>query len=225
MPWQLYTIIGVAAAFAVWYWWYAIARFTMRTDLWEWLLRNIVRKIRFTWAYTSMTGRVYRKVARLVQPGDLLVTIDRARASSKGTPGEWAHGAIYIGPNGEVAEMTGDGFQIVDLSMVCFHSDDIAVWRCRDWDDEYIHDVILPTCFELKGTEYDPAFSLEPEDGKQPLYCFELWWAVDKEKRLKLKHDTILGEPAITGESLTEAENAFCVFNSQRSESSRRFRR
>jgi hypothetical protein len=105
MTWQAWTFLAVVLAFAIWYWWYAIARFTMRTDLWEWLLRNVIRKIRFSWDYTKMTGKVYRAARQVIQPGDLIVTIDAARASSMGTPGKWAHGAIYVGPKGQCVEM------------------------------------------------------------------------------------------------------------------------
>ena len=86
-----------------------------------------------------------------------------------------------------------------------------------------MQEVIIPNCRLLAGRQYDRQFSLEPEaDGGQPVYCFEAWQVVDTEQRLKLKELTILGKPAILGESLTEAENALCVFNSQHSESSKR---
>lgn len=218
MTWQLYAIIAVVLAFAVWFWWYAIARFAMRSDLWEWLLRNFIRKIRFTWAYTKMTGKVYRAVRKVIQPGDLIVTIDEKRGSSIGTPGKWAHGAIYCGPKGQVAEMTDEENRpmFADLLDVCFHADHVAVYRCPDWTPEYVRDVIIPNCRLLAGRQYDRQFSLEPEaDGTQPVYCFEAWRVVDPEGRLKLKEVTVLGEPAILGESLTQAENAICVFNSQ----------
>jgi hypothetical protein len=190
-----------------------ILRWMMSTKIWAWLLKQIIRKVRFSWNYTSMTGVVYRKAKRVCQPGDLILTVDSARLSAITTPGKWAHGAICVGvKNGtvKIAEMTGDGFGVVDLFDVCSHADHIAVWRCQDWDEKYVQEVIIPNCSALIDTPYDSEF----KPGSDKIYCFELWQTVDQEQRLKLVLDEALGRSLVTGTSVTEANNAYCVFDS-----------
>ena len=207
-------IIAAVFASVAWYWRQEAIRWIMSTRPWAWFLKHMVRKVRFSWAYTDMTGAIYHECRRMLRPGDLILTVDRDRWSSKHTPGEWAHGAVCVSNEGgvvKVAEMTGDGFQVVDLFTVCSHADEVAVWRCRDWDDPYIRFVVLPACFDLIGTPYDPQF----RQGADEVYCFELWQVVDRDRRLHLVFSDVMGEPTVTGQSVTKADNAYLVFDSR----------
>ncbi len=202
MTWWMWAIIGVVLAFAVWYWWYAIARFTMRTDLWEWALRNIIRKLRVPWAVPRMTGAKYRAINAAVKPGTILLGTKAGWLANRLTPGLTSHGALYIG-NGRVAETVGEGDTTIDLLDFCFHYSRIILGECTDWDADYINGTILPESAKLEGTEYDHAF----EPGRKRVYCYERIELVDTERRLKIQHERLFGRQLVTGDAIMKAPN------------------
>lgn len=58
---------------------------------------NLVAEMRMKWKRKRVTPGVRRKLAKMLQPGDVIVTRHDDAASNLFLPGFWPHGALYIG--------------------------------------------------------------------------------------------------------------------------------
>ncbi len=181
----------------------------METCLWVWFLRWIVRNLRLSWGPTRMTALKYHAVLRTIKKGDVIMGIDYRKPGHRATPGEMAHGALCVDVSGVepvIAEMVGEGFQLVHLSEFCFHSDRVLTLECTDWDGEYIDGVLVPACLGQGGAEYDNQFRLR--FGRKLQYCFELPHTADKQGRLRVVYDSFFGRRVLTADSYLRAPNA-----------------
>jgi hypothetical protein len=87
---------------------------------------------------------------------------------------------------------------------MCKESDKLAIIRCKDWDPEYILKVI-EKCKTFEGCLYDNEF----EFGVKALYCSELVYQSDFEKRLQVNLEDLagIGRPYISPYGLFIAKN------------------
>ena len=60
---------------------------------------RLVAEMRMKWKRKRVTPGVQRKLARILRPGDVLITRHDDAASNLFLPGFWPHGALYIGTN------------------------------------------------------------------------------------------------------------------------------
>lgn len=192
-----------------------IARFifwVMRTQLYKWFLKNIFWRLRFSNYYTKIKGYQYYVAQHYIQPGDIILAVDKAKASSL-IPGVVDHAAVCWDKKPEyvaVAEMTHKDFCYSTLFDVCKESDRIVIMRCKDFDPAYVRK-FCNEVHKYKSAEYDVEFTL----GVENLYCSELIYHMDIEKRIKYDLSDLLnlGREYISPEGLMLAENMVCVFD------------
>ena len=58
---------------------------------------SLIAELRLKWKRKRVTPGVQRKLARMLQPGDVIITRHDDAASNLFLPGFWPHGALYIG--------------------------------------------------------------------------------------------------------------------------------
>ena len=58
---------------------------------------SLIAELRMHWKRKRVTPGVQRKLAKLLQPGDVIITRHDDAASNLFLPGFWPHGALYIG--------------------------------------------------------------------------------------------------------------------------------
>lgn len=186
------------------------------TNVYNWFLKKVFPKIRFSTYYTSMRGWKYQDGHRLLRKGDIIVTLDNNKASTVMIGGEWAHAGLCIGleshgDNYECAEMTSKNFTWSHFADMCFEADKVAIYRCTDWDEYYIEEVIKK-CLSLKDAHYDNQF----EAADSELYCSELIAVADFEKRLHLPKERleIIGLDYVSPTGITKADNVELIWHS-----------
>lgn len=192
----------------------------MQSRFYAWLLMHVVPYIRFSVYYTSLRGKKYAAGYALLKPGHILLTIDRKKLTTLLIPGEFTHAALCVGkvgspsyPGFEVAEMTHSNFTQSHFFDICKESDRVVILECTDFDHQYVANMI-EECLEFKDATYDVAFDL----GVKALYCSELVWQADFEKRLQVSLDDLvgIGRPYISPTGLSKAKNVRVVWDSDK---------
>lgn len=198
-------------------WRKALLWFT-RTKIYKWLIIKVIPFIRFTTYYASLRGDAYHEGYALLEPGDIILTKDKKKLTTLLIGGEWTHAALCVDKVGswsflgfEVAEMTHNNFTRSWFFDVVKEADRVAILRCKDFDPDYILDAI-EKCLTFDKAEYDVEFNL----GVEALYCSELVYQADFERRLKVSLEDIagLGTPYISPTGLWRAKNCEVVFDS-----------
>jgi hypothetical protein len=90
-------------------------QWVMSTRVYAWLLRDVIPYVRRTTYYTSMRGNQYHAGYGVLEPGDIITTVDRKKLTSLLIPGEMAHAALCVGLRRlgwpyEIVEMTHTDF-------------------------------------------------------------------------------------------------------------------
>lgn len=70
---------------------------------------SLIAEIRMKWKRKRVTPRVQRKISRMLQPGDVIITRHDDAASNLFLPGFWPHGALYIGTEAQRKELDPSG--------------------------------------------------------------------------------------------------------------------
>lgn len=212
-----------------------VALWLMTTKAYKFFMNHIIWRLRFSNYYTKLTGEQYHHLYQVLQPGDILLTKDNAKATSFIVPGEFPHAALCIDKSErfpfnhpEIVEMVHEGFNKAWAFDVCKESDRVAIIRCLDWDADYTRRVI-EAAKSFEGTEYDISFSL----GVQTLYCSELIFQADciagaQEGRQEFRAGRYtgscrmqisladlagLGRPYISPDGLAKAPNMKCIYD------------
>lgn len=179
------------------------------------LMLKIIPYIRLTTYYTSFEGWKYHRGYKLLKPGDIIVTKDAKKLTSFLIPGEWAHAALCVSKDEvfEVAEMTHEDYRRSCFWDLTRESTSICIYRCKDWDEEYTKKVI-EKCKSFSDCKYDIEFKL----GIKALYCSELVYQSDFEKRLKVSLDDValIGVKYISPDGLANAKNVELVWDSDK---------
>jgi len=159
-----------------------------------WFVRDILPKVRFSWGHCKIDGKKYHAGYAVLQPSDIILSVDWKRLSTWLTPGEdVAHAALCVGrydlgDEYEVGEMTHKGFSKSDFFDICKTSDRVLIARCDDWDNTYKKDVVA-RCKDFVEVPYDFAFQF----GIKALYCSELVYAADAEHRMIVSLQDAIG--------------------------------
>jgi len=195
----------------------------MNTRAYGWLLKHVIPYIRFTTYYTSLRGAKYREGYERLQPGHILLTLDRKKLTSLLIPGGFAHAALCVSKlstndrpavspdDYEVAEMTHTDYTRSFFFDICKEADRVVILECTDWDPEYTAKVIAK-CLEFHDAVYDVQFDF----GIKALYCSELVYQADFERRLQVNLEDLagLGREYISPTGLRNAKNVRVVWDS-----------
>jgi len=151
---------------------------------------------------------------KYLEPGNFILTNDKWKLTGFLIPGEWTHAAFCLYKNSEfeIAEMTHTDFTRSTFYDICKESTRVTIWECVDWDQEYINEVLIPTCLSFQNTPYDVKF----EQGPKALSCSEMIPEMDKQKRLKVSNEDILGLGMlyVSPTGLSKAKNIRCKWDS-----------
>ncbi len=187
----------------------------MQTKWYSYLLLYIIPYIRFSTYYTTMRGWKYKRGYKLLQPGDILVTIDRKKLTTLLIGGEFTHAALCVSIIGEweISEMTHTNYTKSCFFDLCKEADRVVILRCKDWDNRYIHEVI-EKCKTFVDCKYDIDFDF----GVKELYCSELVYQSDFERRLKVDISDLagIGQPYVSPTDIFEAKNIIIVWDSDK---------
>lgn len=181
------------------------------------LTHNFILKVlpwwRITNWYAEIDGAQHMLGYRMLEPGDIIVTLDKHKIAAILIPGEWSHAAVCVGKGTpyEVAEMTHSGFTKSAFFDICKQSDKFAIYRMFKADSRYIQSFI-ERVKGYEGTAYDTTFSL----GIKTLYCSELPYQADVEHKLQADIEDLagLGRPYLSPTGLSKAEGLKLVFHS-----------
>ena len=128
-------------------------------------------------------------------------------------PGDIAHAALCIARDceWEISEMTHTNYTRSAFFDICKESDRVVILRCKDWDQKYI-DAVVEKCKSFQDATYDISFEM----GIKALYCSELVYQADFERRLDVKLDDIvgLGQKYISPTGLLKAKNCDTIWDS-----------
>jgi len=215
--WISIVVVGVCLLLYSYYRRKALLLRAMEWGLYVWFVRDILPHIRFSWSHSEINGQQYLRGYSLLKPGLIILSVDRKRLSTWLTPGkDVSHAALCVGKIGksgtyEVAEMCHIGFTKSFFYDICHTSDRVLLVDCKDWDEEYRKKVV-ETAKGFEKTPYDYVF----RPGIQALYCSELVYAADVERRLVVDtHDAIgVGTQYVSPQDILEADNAYVVWDS-----------
>lgn len=187
----------------------------MQTKIYKYFLKNIVPYIRFSMYYPKLRGIQFEEIRTRILPCDIILTVDKRKLTSFLIPGEFSHAAFFLGfrRTFEVAEMTHEDYTKSFLFDVCKQSDRVLILRCKDIAlDPHYGFRMIHKCLSFQNTKYDSDFSL----GVEALYCSELIYQSDFEKRIKYDLSDLagIGQPYISPDGLLQAHNCYCVYDS-----------
>jgi hypothetical protein len=188
----------------------------MNSKAYHWFVLNVFPKLRFSNYYSDIEGWQYRRAYNLLQNGDLILSTDKKKASALAIPGKIKHVGIMIdkGAEWECSEMTHVGHKKSTFYDMCKEADLIVIVRCRNFDKEYIENVFIPNIRSHSGADYDVEF----EFGVKSLYCSELVYISDSEKRLQLDTSDLmgLGQEYVSPTAIYESPAVDILFDSDK---------
>lgn len=193
------------------------------TKFHRWLLLDVFPRLRFSNKYTRLDGQDYRVAYDRLRPGDIILTSDKRNATTKFVGGLYTHALFCVAkdPSGsektELVEMVGEGFKEIDFYEMAKQCDELAIIRCEDFDPDYIERMIKKA-FSFRGTPYDVKFQFE--SGYKGLYCSELVYEIDFERRLQVSLEDVagIGRQYISPTGLFKAKNGSIILISKKFE-------
>lgn len=158
----------------------------MSTKLYRFFLKYILPQIQFFHA-TGPSYFIKQSLIDKMLPGDVLLTKSSFHLTNLLIGGRFSHAAIVIEKN-KIAEMTAKGFDVVNVSEFSKHCTKISLLRLHPQDNEYSKKM-AQYCMNFSDRSYDNKFSLNVE----ALYCSELVYQSDYEKRIKYDLTDLIG--------------------------------
>lgn len=180
----------------------------MSTKIYFFFLKKVVPFIRFSMYYTKLKGWQYHKLYSVLEPGDIIVTVDKKKLTSILIPGEFSHAAMCVSKDGvwEVSEMTHKDYTKSCFFDVCKESDRVVILGVKNSSlDEKIQAATV--CKSFENSKYDSLFSL----GIEALYCSELCLVSWGNEKLKADSSDFanIGRPYVGPTDLYEAEGVY----------------
>lgn len=185
----------------------------MGTSLYKFFIKKVIPYIRFTTYYTSLRGWKYHILYNFLEPGDIILTIDKKKLTTFLIPGSFSHAAMCVSKNGiwEVSEMTHNDYTHSCFFDICKESDRVVIMGVKNINPDDIIQAINK-CKSLENSKYDISFEL----GIEALYCSELClisWGNDKLKA-DLEDLAGLGKPYISPTGLYLAKGLYIKIDS-----------
>lgn len=196
--------------------WYSFLFLLVRSKPYIWLMKNVIPFIRFTMYYALpdnknflQWGALENRGYQYLQPGHIILCVDSKKLTSRiigsatkevggHTPYFMpSHAALCVAKGGdfEVAEMTHHDYTRSTWTDVCREATRVVIVRCKDWDETYIKNTIIPMALSFSNKKYDNAFVM----GIDSLACSELPYFADLERRAKVSLQPVVGDqPYIT---------------------------
>ena len=179
----------------------------MQNEVYLFLLRYILPNLRFL----QPPGPSYfykQRIRDNMQAGDILLSKSKFALTNVLIGGDFSHGAVVIGPD-EIAEMTANDFDVVDVDHFCHGTTRIALLRIVDQENDYGKQVALKA-MSFVGVRYDASFKL----GVEALYCSELCYQADFERRMQADLTDLvdMGRPYISPSGLYKAKGLELVY-------------
>lgn len=185
--------------------------YILTSKLWSFFITKVLWRFRFSNYYAETTGQEFDKAVRVLQRGDIIFSKDRHKVVSLLIPGKVSHAALYISET-EVIEATHLGVQTSTLFDFFKESDFVIAGRCESFDTDYVERVIVKAR-QFIGKPYDASLTL----GTNALYCSELIYQSDEEKRINYDLSDLigLGRPYISPQGILEASNLKTVYSTE----------
>lgn len=212
--------------------WYQFLFWLTGTRIYLWSMKNLIPYIRFSLYYALPENKIFpqwgaleKRGRKYLKPGDLIFTIDNKKFSSKviGAATEKvgkkipyfmpSHIALCIdvGSDFEIAEMTHLDYTKSTWEDVTRGSTRVVIGRCKDWDDNYVQNTIIPMAKSFKNKKYDDRFEM----GEGSLACSELPYFADLERRAQVDLSPVIGnKPYITPVGWILAKNVKIIWDS-----------
>lgn len=189
----------------------------MSTKLWSASLRHVIPFIRFSCYYPGIRGTAFKAGYDVLFPGDIILTVDYKKLTTFLIPGTFAHAALclqasdYYNEDPEIAEMTHTDYTQSDFFDLCKEADRVVILRCVDWPDAYFW-AVIEKAKSFSKCKYDQQFTL----GVEALYCSELIYQADFERRLKcdLSDFAGLGREYLSPDGILFAKNIKVIWDS-----------
>lgn len=185
-----------------------------RTKAYNYLLIHIVPYIRFSMYYTSLRGWKYVRGYQNLKPGHIILSRDSKKLTTILIGGDFTHASFCVakGEEWEISEMTHTNYTLSAFFDICKEADRVVILECPDWDEAYTA-AVIEKCRSLKNATYDVAFDL----GVEALYCSELVYQSDFERRLQVNLEDLagIGCPYISPTGLYRAKNVRIIWDSE----------
>lgn len=188
----------------------------MQSRLYKWIVINIIPFIRISFYYSDMRGYKYKRAYQVLEKGDIILCRDKWKLTSLLIPGKYSHAALCVEKDKyiefEVAEMGHRGFTKSTFYDIFRESTELVILRCEDWNKDYI-DKVIKKCKAFENVPYDINFQFNIE----ALYCSELVYQSDFERRLQASTEDLLGigRQYISPMGLYKAKNCKVIWNSE----------
>lgn len=210
----------------------------MKTKFYNTLVLKIIPYIRFSLYYTSIRGWKYYAGYQVLEPGDIILGIDRNKLTTllitghlgkkASTNGQniFTHAAVCVdkGSNWEISEMTHTNYTKSTFFDVCKEADRVVIIAATSFDPEY-RKAIVEKCKSFQDSQYDTGFVLDSQQQTQgtgivDLACSELAYESDFERRLGASLEDVagIGRQYITPTGLFLAKNVIVKWDSDKEE-------
>jgi uncharacterized protein YycO len=191
-----------------------VIEWMMKTKIYKHVLMKIIPYIRFSLYYTDMTGVKYNALNKAMQPGDILLCIDKKKLTTKLIPGEFSHAAMCVSNDGvwETSEMTHNDYSKTCMFDICKESDRVVI--LRPGLPLSVINKAIEKCKTYQDVDYDIEFSL----GVEALYCSELVYEsyADNVLGVDITDFAGLGKPYISPTGLYNAKNVTVIIDSDK---------
>lgn len=158
----------------------------MGTRFYRFLLKYVIPQIQFF----SATGPSYsfkESMRRTMRAGDVVLTKSSFHLTNLLIGGRFSHAAIVVGPD-KIAEMTSNDFDVRSVDEFSKHCTKISLLRLHTNDQAYATQMAI-NAMSFSDRDYDYRFTL----GVDALYCSELIYQSDTEKRLQCDLTDLVG--------------------------------
>lgn len=184
----------------------------LSTKLYKFLLKNVIPYIRFSTYYTNLKGIKYHKLYKQLEPGDIILTLDKKKLTTLLIPGDFSHAAMCVSKDKfwEVSEMTHDDYTKSTFFDICKESDRVVILRASI--DQSLIEKAIEKCKTFQNAIYDSSFDL----GVKSLYCSELIFQSYENNSLDASLEDFigLGRPYISPQGLYSAKNLSVILDS-----------
>lgn len=176
----------------------------------SWGYRFFLKYIIPNLTFFTATGPNYffkQRIRDKMKPGDVLLSKSSGHLTNVLIGGTYSHAALVISTD-KIAEMTANGFDIVDVDKFCKQSTRICLLRLNPEDEAY-GQLMAKKAMEFSSAEYDLDFTL----GIESLYCSELCYQSDFEHRFRCDLTDLagIGRPYISPVGLYQAKGLSIV--------------
>lgn len=179
----------------------------MSTRFYRFLLKYVIPQIQFFHA-TGPNYAMKQAIRNSMRAGDVVLTKSGFHLTNLLIGGEFSHAAVVVGPD-RIAELTANGFDVRSVDDFSKHCTKISLLRLHPDDQAYATQMAI-NAMSFSDRDYDYRFTLNVD----ALYCSELVYQCDTEKRLQCDLTDLVGMgcPYISPEGLYAAKGLRPVF-------------